>query len=209
MPDFRYLYKEQEYKNLFEEFYIPLVIFAGQFTRNREAAEDIVEEVFVHLWEKQLKFEHELALRTYLYRSVQNGCMNYLRHLRVRDKHFAVFSQHTSDAEPQFFQQMIQEEVYRQLFSVIDRLPGQCKKICQLSLEGKKPSEIALLLGLAVETVKKQKKIALKRIQDHLGRFSIFTLIAHLLFFTASLRLPQFLPILQQWIKENHSSLLE
>lgn len=186
MLDYKRLYEEDEYKILFREFYLPLVIFANQFIRERETAEDIVQEIFLQIWEKELKFENDLALRTYLYRSTQNRCMNHIRHRKIQYKHEAEISQKIRESEPGFFNRMIEEEVYRQLFSAIDRLPAQCKKICQLTLEGKKPSEIAEIMGLAVETVKKQKKIALKRIQDKLGRLSIFAIIAQVMFLSAS-----------------------
>ncbi len=182
MLNYQNLYNEKEYKILFKEFYTPLVIFTNQFIHNRETSEDIVQEIFVRIWEKELKFENDQALRTYLYRSAQNRCINYIRHKKIELRHEAEISEELQAAEPHFFTSLIRDEVYRQLFTAIDHLPHQCKKICQLTLEGKKPSEIADILGLAVETVKKQKKIALKRIQNRLGRFSIFALLAQLLF---------------------------
>lgn len=190
MFDHKNLYKEKEYEILFKEFYAPLVIFTNQFIRNRETAEDIVQEIFVQFWEKGLKFENDLALRTYLYRSAQNRCMNYFRHQKIQYKHEAELAQEQLHAEPDFFNTLIKEEVYRQLLAAIEHLPAQCKKICQFTLEGKKPSEIATQLNLSVETVKKQKKIALKRIQKQFGRFSIFFLLAQMVLYTEVSPLP-------------------
>ena len=190
MPDYKNLQEEKQYKILFKEFYIPLVIFANQYTRDRQIAEDIVQEIFVQIWEKELKFENDLALRTYLYRSTQNRCLNHIRHQKIQLKHEADISQELRDAEPDFLNTMIREEVYRELLMTIDYLPAQCKKICQLTLEGKKPSEIAEIMGLAVETVKKQKKIALKRIQHKFGKLSIYAFIAHILFTASMLSIP-------------------
>ena len=84
------------------------------------------------------------------------------------------------EEEPTVINNLIQEEVYRQLLASIDHLPPQCRKICLLTLEGKKPSEIAKQLDLAVDTVKKQKQIALKRLQDELGTLTTCSLFLHL-----------------------------
>ena len=170
MDDIRNIYKEKEYKILFKEFYPSLVQFAFHYINNHEAAEDIVQEIFVYLWEKQIHFENELIIRTYLYRSVRNKCFTYLRNLKIQQHHEREITNNWQEQEePIVLNNLIQEEVYRQLLASIDELPPQCKKICMLTLEGKKPSEIAGELGLAVDTVKKQKQIALKRLQDKLG----------------------------------------
>ena len=60
MDDIRNIYKEEEYKILFKEFYPSLVQFAFHYINNHETAEDIVQEIFVYLWEKQIHFENEL-----------------------------------------------------------------------------------------------------------------------------------------------------
>lgn len=191
MLNYKNLYKEKEYELLFKEFYAPLVIFTNQYIRDRETAEDIVQEIFVQIWEKELKFENNLALRTYLYRSAQNRCMNYFRHQKIQVRHEAELAQEQRNAEPDFFNAMVKEEVYRQLSAAIEHLPDQCRKICRLTLEGKKPSEIAEQLNLAVETVKKQKKIALKRIQNQFGRFSLFFILAQIILYTETSALPE------------------
>ena len=181
MDDLRNIYREHQYKILFKEFYPSLVQFAFQHISNHEAAEDIVQEIFVYLWEKQIKFDHELALRTYLYRSTQNRCFTYLRDRKIQRRHEKqITSNWQEEEEPTVINNLIQEEVYRQLLASIDHLPPQCRKICLLTLEGKKPSEIAKQLDLAVDTVKKQKQIALKRLQDELGTLTTCSLFLHL-----------------------------
>lgn len=163
------IYEDRHYKVLFEEFYHPLVRFAFQYTSDRERAEDIVQEVFISMWHKKPAFDDLLQLRTYLYRSVQRKCLNYLRDLRVRRRHEQLMADTPQHEEPTVIRTLIREEVYRQLQASVEQLPPQCKKICLLILEGKKPSEVARELNLAVETVKKQRKIALQRLQNELS----------------------------------------
>ena len=175
MNNIQYIYEESRYKILFNEFYPALVQFAFSFINNEDAAKDIVQEIFIRIWEKKVKFENELLLRKYLYLSTQNKCFTYLRDRKVQHYHKQqIIDNYQEQEEPNIINSLIKEEVYRQLLSSIEQLPPQCKKICLLTLDGKKPSEIAKELELNVETVKKQKKIALKRLQD---KFRILILL--------------------------------
>ena len=131
-------------------------------------------------WEKQIKFENELALRTYLYRSTRNKCLSYLRDLKTQQHEEQITSNWKEEEEPTVLNDIIREEVYRQLLDSIDHLPPRCKIICQLTLEGKKSSEIAKELNLTVDTVKKQKKIALKRLQDEWDMLTTISLYLHI-----------------------------
>ena len=72
---------------------------------------------------------------------------------------------------------IIHEEVYRQLSSALDHLPPQCRKIYEMYQDGMTPSEIAEKLGLAVETIKKQRKIAKKILQDQLGKYIVLLVL--------------------------------
>ena len=175
MNNIQNIYEESRYKILFNEFYPALVQFAFLFINNEDAAKDIVQEIFIRIWEKRIKFENELLLRKYLYLSTQNKCFTYLRDRKVQHYHKQqIIDNYQEQEEPNIINSLIKEEVYRQLLSSIEQLPPQCKKICLLTLDGKKPSEIAKELELNVETVKKQKKIALKRLQD---KFRILILL--------------------------------
>ncbi len=168
------IYKEANYKVLFENFYKPLVNFAATHTLNLDVAEDLVQEVFVSIWMKELEFENLLALKTYLYRSVLNRCRNYLRDNRLRQQYAQEMRQEDSDnSDNSLMNGIIREEVYRQLTAALDYLPPRCRKIYEMAQDGMKSSEIAEELGLAVETVKRQRKIARKILQEKLGKYII------------------------------------
>ena len=171
------LYKEENYKVLFENFYKPLVQFAAAHTSDMGSAEDVVQEVFVYIWSKELEFENLLALKTYLYRSVLNRSRNYLRNNRLRQAHELRIVEAQEEHDNSLLNGIIREEVYRQLTAALEYLPPQCRKIYDLVQEGKKSSEIAEELGLAVETVKRQRKIARKILQEKLGKYTILLLL--------------------------------
>jgi len=163
------------YEMLFKKYYLSMCMIARRIVEDEDVAKDLVQEIFIRIWEKKVKFENELLLRKYLYLSTQNKCFTYLRDRKVQHYHKQqIIDNYQEQEEPNIINSLIKEEVYRQLLSSIEQLPPQCKKICLLTLDGKKPSEIAKELELNVETVKKQKKIALKRLQD---KFRILILL--------------------------------
>lgn len=171
------LYQEKNYKALFEDFYKPLVNFAAVHTSNPDAAEDIVQEVFVYIWGKELEFENLLALKTYLYRSVLNRCRNYIRDVKLRQKHESNIIEFQQDNSNSLMNEIIREEVYRQLTAAMDALPPQCRRIYEMAQDGMKSSEIAAELGLAVETIKKQRKIARSILQEKLGKYTVLLVL--------------------------------
>lgn len=172
---------EKSFREVFGTFYVPLVHYANTFLHNSEDAEDIVQEVFVTVWERTAISSTGNGLKSYLYRSVKNRCLNFLRDSSVKKKKMSELPE-DEVVDFQFSHEIIREEVYQQLLATFDTLPPQCKKIYQLSLAGMKASEIASELNLSVETVKTQKKRAKSLLVQRFVRFA-YLLIPGLLKF--------------------------
>ena len=165
---------EHYYRRLFETYYGSLVNFACRYAHDPEEAEDIVQNIFVAMWNGRVHFENELKMRNYLYRATIHGVYNVKRHRRVCESGMAVLSQHQAQ-DDNLLQDAIQEhELWCRVVEAVDELPDRCREICRMTLAGTKPSQIAEELGLSVETVKKQKKIALQKLKD---RFGIWVLL--------------------------------
>ena len=64
---------------IFRKFYPSLCFFAERFVGNHDDAEDVIEELFVKLWNKHLQFESEQHLKAYLYRSAKNACLDFIK----------------------------------------------------------------------------------------------------------------------------------
>lgn len=172
-----YLAYERYYRRLFETYYTSLVNFACRYAHDTEEAEDIVQNVFVAMWDARIHFDNGLKMRNYLYRATIHGVYNVERHRRVCETGMAVLSQRQAQDDA-LLQDAIQEhELWCQVVEAVEELPGRCREICRLTLAGKKPAQIAEELGLSVETVKKQKKIAIQKLKDRFGGW-IFLLIS-------------------------------
>ena len=118
------------FEALFRQYYPSRCVIAGKLVANREVAEDIVQDVFIRLWEKKAEYDKIPDFRTFLYVAVRNLCYNYLR-----DKKKTIdFSQiELPDKQLSFQEQLIQEETYRLISNAIAELPVQSGKIMQIS----------------------------------------------------------------------------
>lgn len=157
-------------EELFQKYYARLVHFANQFLDNRESAEDITQEAFIKYW--NLKDEvagEEAAIKSFLYTSVKNGCLNAVRHLKVVDS-YAEQAQLSSINEETVVHSIIRSEVLGELHRAIASLPESCQKVSRMGfLEGMKNHEIAQELGVSINTVKTQKKRGLELLRSRLN----------------------------------------
>ncbi len=71
------------YHQLYNEYYKALVLYAINFLSSQQAAEDIVQDLFATMWEKKMRFLSLPSFRTYLYNSIRNASLNYLKHQNV------------------------------------------------------------------------------------------------------------------------------
>lgn len=154
------------YQMLYSDYYAVLVVYARNFVGQQEIAEDIVQELFITMWEKEMSFLSFASFRAYLYNSVRNTALNYLKHQDVEERYIEYVQTTYGEVDES---EVNEEEVYRLLFKVVDELPSRCREIFLMYMDGKKNDEIADVLSLSVETVKTQKKRAVRHIRERLG----------------------------------------
>ncbi|HJA14515.1 MAG TPA: RNA polymerase sigma-70 factor, partial [Candidatus Butyricimonas faecavium] len=158
------------YEELFRIFYRYMVVYAYRFVLRKEVAEDLVQEIFIGIWETNKTFNSFYGFRAFLYNALRNSCINYLKHedteFRYRQKVMQEHREEEEDDNENYF--LMREEMYRLLHEAIELLPEKCKVVFKLRLEGKKNEEIAEILKLSVETVKTQNKKALRFLREEL-----------------------------------------
>jgi len=162
------IFEGSTYEDVFHKYYGALVSYAVRFVSDDQASEDLVQDVFLRLLNKIRNNEELNDVRSYLYRSVKNQCINYNKHMLVRDKYEADNADGI-DNEDNYIDAAIRTEVYRQLNEALKKLPPQTQKIFRLVLDGLTSKEIAEDLQLSVETVKTQRKRAKMMLKQHLG----------------------------------------
>ena len=166
--------EEAAFHELFMRFRNYLVLFAMRRVEQLDVAEDIVQETFIAIWENRKTYNSYQGLKAYLYELVQNKCTNHLKHRVVEDKYVSYVKATGEEAEGDY--NLMQEEIYRELYIAIRELPEKCQKVFELHLEGKKNDEIAELLGISVLTVKSHKQNALHLLKEKMGNlFLLYT----------------------------------
>jgi len=179
----------EAFRFLFDEYYVALCLYALRYTRDKQAAEEVVHETMVKLWENRDRICITDSLTGYLYRAVQNNALNYLKQLQIRNKYNNVYLQNLKDAEDFFTisqetgqSALMAKELETKINQAIEELPEQCREIFMMSrFEGLKNKEIADKKKVTVNTVQKQISIALDKLRKSLKAY--LPKLIHLLLF--------------------------
>lgn len=154
------------FRQLFDRYYTPLTIFAIRFLADEDAASDVVQNVFVGLYEQRLTNRPD-NVRSFLYTSVRNSCLNVLKHEKIKQAYEREAVLLTDDMAPDAADNLIEEsEAQAKVAAALAKLPEQCRKIFTMNrFDGLSNQEIADLLGLSKRTVETQVSNALKTLR--------------------------------------------
>lgn len=165
--------------DVFQQYYIrmypELKYFIVQYIEDEEAADDLIQDLWLRLWEQDALFPNEQTLKAYLYRTLHNNAVNYLR-TRMREQGRNLLSKEWNEDSPDMLNRMIEAEFYVALNEVFAALTPTCKKVYLESLKGKSQKEIAELMNISVNTVKKHINNANRYMKERLKKF--FLLLA-------------------------------
>jgi len=156
---------KKAFKHLFDEYYVPLCRFVYLSVEDAFASEEIVQDIFVYVWEKRDEIEIRLTLKAYLFQAAKNRALNYCRD-NSRMSFFYdlpdVIDCEDKTVELHELQNLIEEAVLA--------LPEKCSEIFRMSREKNlSNSQIAKIKGLSVRTVENHIARALAKIKRHLG----------------------------------------
>lgn len=151
-------------RKIFDQYYRSLVQFANRFLSIDEC-EDLVQDIFIGIWEKENAFQDELHLKVFLYKAVRNKCYNVIKHNLVKNK-YAENTIKSLEDDDLFLKQILEEDIVCQLYKAIEILPDRKKEIIKLSLKGLKNADIAEELGIQLQTVKTLKSQSYKILRD-------------------------------------------
>ncbi len=163
---------EKAFELLFKAQYPVLCGYARKYLDDTDHAEEIVQEMFFNFWQKKEKLEISTSLEAYLFRSVRNACLNYLKHLKVREEYRLATNQELLRKEQEIHDHVVGLELQDKIDQVISQLPPERQKIFKMSrFDELKYKEIAEKLNLSVKTVEVQMSKALKFLRLHLAEY--------------------------------------
>jgi RNA polymerase sigma-70 factor (ECF subfamily) len=162
---------ETAFRSLFEKYWQDLFQHAYKRLRSKEDASDIVQEVFLALWNNVQQVEIEDSLGAYLFVSLRNKIFNHYEKQSVRLKYLLTQPFHPVQSEELIWSNITSKELRSVVACEVARMPAKMKEIYLLSREQQLSiSDIAELLLLAPQTVKNQLHRALERIRESLRK---------------------------------------
>jgi len=173
---------KQRFEQLFRGEIARLHNFARQYVQDSDTAMDICQQVFIRLWEKRDTVDMHAGLTSYLYTSVKNRCLNYIRdnkkyRSRVLDLECAetdelVFLENQQDGDA----------LEQQIHQAIQSLPDKCRQVFEMSrFREMKYREIAEELDISQKTVEAHMSKAMRLLRESLGHLR--TLLMILMYF--------------------------
>ena len=162
---------KKAFEQVFHQYYGVLCSLAKRYMKDTDMSEEMVCQVFFHLWENRYNLEVDSSLKNYLIRSVHNRCLNALRHQKVVEKHATDFAFDQSIGVESITPHdcVLQSEIETIIKKVVASLPEQCRRIFIMSREENlSHKEIADQLKVSVNTVKTQLSRGTSRLKEAL-----------------------------------------
>jgi RNA polymerase sigma-70 factor (ECF subfamily) len=165
---------EKAFETLFHQYYSYLCLYASKIIENDIAAEEIVQGFFVGFWEKREKLNIETSIKNYLFRSIKNLCLNYIKHNKIKARYAQdILAEANSNSSIE--DRYIEIDLALKIKESIQSLPEKRRKIFQLSREeGLKYREIAEKLNISIKTVEAQMSLAFKYLRNKLEKYNTF-----------------------------------
>lgn len=165
-----------DFEKIYKLYYPKMFSFAKNYVLANEDAENIVQDVFLTLWERKEELELSCILTTYLFTLVKNRCLNFLRHQLIEEEYsvemkeefgFKLYALESMD-----YSYQSEEELQKIIERALEALPPRCREIFVKSrIEGMKYKEISEELGISINTVENQMVTALKKLRAELKDF--------------------------------------
>lgn len=172
---------KEAFSLLFQRYYKDLVLFGGNYLRDRVRCEDIVQSVFLKLWLEKEELNIETSLKAFLLRSVRNGCLDEIRHQQVVREHesYAELFGNLDDMGTENY--VLYSDLESHLIDALNKLPETCREAFEMNrFDGLKYKEIAEKLEVSERTVEVRIGKAIGLLRLYLKEFFI-TILALLI----------------------------
>lgn len=157
--------KPEAFKLLFQTYFTGLYHFANSIVNNESVAKDIVQELFVTVWDKRKNLNENSAIDHYLYVAVRNSCYTYLK----REVHHLNIETIQNCSIPSEMPEDLENPEDQLLWNAVENLPLQCKMVFKLIvIEEYSYKEVAKRLEISVNTVKTQMSRACRTLREKL-----------------------------------------
>ena len=166
---------KQVFRAIYEQYYAPLVRFAGGYLHTQDLSEDVVQNFFIQLWESRENLQVTGSIKSYCFTAVRNRCLNRLRDYHLRDEKNLIYLNTILQLNIELTDQ--DGDLALEVRRALEQLPEQMKKIfVKRYFEGLKTQEIADQLDISPNTINTQLKRGKQKLRDFLKDLGMFFL---------------------------------
>lgn len=169
----------EAFSRVFTAWYKDLVLFGGNFLPDREMCEDIVQSVFLRLWNDRTSLVIETSLKSYLLKSVRNSCLDEIRHQDIKRQHesYTLSNSVLEDVDTDHY--ILYSDLRKHLQEALCKLPEVYKVAFEMNrFDGMKYKEIAAQLHVSERTVEVRIGKALELLRQYLKDFILFLVMS-------------------------------
>jgi RNA polymerase sigma-70 factor (ECF subfamily) len=160
------------FENLFLDFYESLCQFAWRFTHSQHVSEELVQEVFLNVWQSKERLDPQREIKSYLYQSVKNKALNYIKHQELASEYNQKIGWLNPTPTRQDHEYNEEAEFVKAARKSIEELPDRARQVYKLSRkDGLTYREIAQVLDISPKTVESQMSRALKILRNALSEY--------------------------------------
>ena len=149
---------QQAFRYLFDHYYPRLLNYALYFLKTRAAADQVVSDVFIGIWNNRVKLNKIEKFDSYIFRAVKNKSLNFIRDdHRITREELDINDRFLTKSVISPENSLINEELRATILKALDELPPRCRMVFELvKQDGFKYKEVAKLLDISVNTVENQ-----------------------------------------------------
>lgn len=176
-PNYRVV---MDFENFYITWYSRVKYFARDYVLSEEEAENIAQDVFLEFYQKRDSLDFHINIIAYLFTSVKNKCIDYLRRklleqeaaAKMQEEFDLSFRMKFDSLEAFNLEGLSEDNIKNMIEKALESLPERCREIFVMSkIEGKKQKEIAEDLGVSVKTIECQMTIAYKKLREELKNY--------------------------------------
>ena len=173
-------------ETLFKRFFKPLRAYAFRFVNDKDLSEDIVQDVFLYVWENREKLYVSDGFHSYLFQSAYTRCLDYFKkNLSIEKYHSHTYEKYLEDyqnllkGDDSVIEELSVKDFYRHLYELLEHLPAQRREVFILTyIKGLTAKEVAEQTQMPQRTVESHLYLALRFLKGHMSRNDYYMLCA-------------------------------
>ncbi len=170
---------DKDFDKIYNEYRLRLCLYAYRIVNSLDDAQDIVQTVFLNIYEKDKSLAYVKSFKSYVYKAVYNACLNFLKKAKLNVPHDIENSPELYVSQDEdYLLKRIEDELLWELLGAVEALPSECQKVFKMGyIQKLSNKEIALKLNISINTVKSQKQRAKQLLREQLKNLFAFAMI--------------------------------